>query len=70
MSENFADEFNVTFNTKKTCICYSSDNNATLRQVSLNGVKIPWQSTVKTLVMSLRTTCMMKLMFIRKGGTS
>ena len=48
--ENFADEFDVTFNTKKTmCICYGSDNNATLRQVSFNGVKIPWQSTVKHL---------------------
>ena len=48
--EIFADEFDVTFNTKKTlCICYGSDNNATLRQVSLNGVKIPWQSTVKHL---------------------
>ena len=42
--ENFADEFDVMFNTTKTlCICYVSDNNATLRQVSLNGVKIPWQ---------------------------
>ena len=48
--ENFADEFDVTFNTTKAlCICYGSDNNATLRQVSLNGVKIPWQSTVKHL---------------------
>ena len=37
--ENSADEFDVTFNTKKTlCICYGSDDNATLRQVSLNGV--------------------------------
>ena len=48
--EIFADEFDVTFNTKKRlCICYGSDNNATLRQVSLDGVKIPWQSTVKHL---------------------
>ena len=48
--ENFADEYDVTFNTTKAlCICYGSDNNATLRQVSLNGVKIPWQSTVKHL---------------------
>ena len=48
--EIFADEFDVTFNTKKTlCICYGSDNDATLRQVSLKGVKIPWQSTVKHL---------------------
>ena len=48
--EIFADEFDVTFNAKKMlCICYGSDNNATLRQVSLNGVKIPWQSTVKHL---------------------
>ena len=40
----------VMFNTKKKlCICYDSDNNATLRQVSLNGVKIHWQSTVKHL---------------------
>ena len=37
--ENFADEYDVTFNTKKTCICYGSDNDATLGQVSLNGVK-------------------------------
>ena len=43
--ENFADEFDVTFNTKKIlCICYGSDNNATL-----NGVKIPWQSAEKLL---------------------
>ena len=48
--ENFADENDVTVNTKKKlCICYGSDDNATLRQVSLNGVKIPWQSTVKHL---------------------
>ena len=48
--EDFADEFDVTFNTKNTmCICYGSDNNATLRQLSSNGGKIPWQSTVKHL---------------------
>ena len=36
--ENFDDEFDVTFNTKKTlCICYGSDSNVTLRQVFLNG---------------------------------
>ena len=28
--ENFADQYDVMFNTKKTlCICYGSDNNAT-----------------------------------------
>ena len=48
--EKFADVFDVPFNTKKTlCICYGSDNNATWHQVSLNGVNIPWQSTVKHL---------------------
>ena len=48
--ENFADAYDVTVKTKKTlCICYDSDNNATLCQVSLNCVKIPWQSTVKHL---------------------
>ena len=48
--EKFADEYDVTFNTRKTlCICYGSNDNSTLRQVSLNGVKIPWQTTVKHL---------------------
>ena len=38
--ENSADEYDVTFNTRKAlCICYSSDYNALVCQVSLNGVK-------------------------------
>ena len=66
--ENFADEFDATFNTKKTLyICYGSDNNATLRQVSWSGVKILGNRQWNTLVMSLCTTCTTKLTFIRKG---
>ena len=67
--ENFSDEFDVTFNTKKTlCICYGSDNNATLRQVSLNGVKYLGNRQWNTLVMSLCTTCTIMPMFIKKRG--
>ena len=48
--ENSADEYDVTFDTRKAlCICYSSDNNALVCQVFLNGVKNTLQSTVKHL---------------------
>ena len=37
-------------NTRQVvCICCVSYNNSTLHQVSLNAVKIPWQTTVKHL---------------------
>ena len=69
--ENFADEFDVTFNTKKTlCICYGSENNATLRQCPWMVQKYLDNWQWNTLVMFLCTTCTKKLMLIRKGGTS
>ena len=44
--ENFADKYDVTFNTGRPLfICYGSHNNATLHQVSLNGAnnsQTPW----------------------------
>ena len=39
--DKLAGGYDVTLNIRKTCNCYCTDNNETLRQVSLNGVKIP-----------------------------
>ena len=53
VSENFADAYDVTFNTKEMCICYGSDDNATFNQVSLNGVKYLGKRQWSNLVTSL-----------------
>ena len=48
--EKFATEHNVTFNSRKTvCTYFESRNIIACIQVSLNSVKIPWQTSVKHL---------------------
>ena len=53
--EQFSQEYDVTFNTKKTlCICYGTEDVAGMRMVTLNGAFIPWQTEVKHLGNFLR----------------
>ena len=48
--EKYATEHNVTFNSRKTvCTYFGSRNIIAWRQVSLNSMKIPWQTSVKHL---------------------
>ena len=48
--QQFAFDFDLLFNTKKThCICYSLKPPDNLRPIFLNGVAIPWQQQVKYL---------------------
>ena len=49
-SEEFANEHNVTFNSRKTvCSYFWSRHIIACTQLSLNSVKIPWQTSAKHL---------------------
>ena len=48
--EIFGDEYDVTFNAKKTFgICYSNNECTDIRPIYLNGTVIKWQNNVKYL---------------------
>ena len=48
--EQFASEYGVTFNAKKTrCICFGRHDNVELRQICVNGQQIMWVDKVKYL---------------------